>query len=370
MRTYLRSKCSICNRTKDDLVDTKSTKFPKCSITLGCSGVLKPIQYTERGDTIMDSAPSGTQNWFSRFKTVTEFSNDTLQSLPISYGDESEIFFAVKLSTPPIPNDKLKITFTSDYSEVRPFREYTFNYTTAVDKILGVENSQGKKVLRFTATEEVKVFKNGVLMTAGTGITQYQISDGINSVPQNCVILNQVYKGNNQFKVVVSTPSVKSEFVLMLDLNSTSKTSESCWNNAGTILYRGEIFYIFCTNFKNAVIPVGKKITISKLGILREATETEVGLSNSLCLLSGGPTGIDRVLTMAIYADTLSNSQNSITVQNVDGVRVMSVLENVVSSIFPPFTVGTFSTESLITKSQDTPITDMLEHNFIIGPNK
>lgn len=370
MRTYLRTKCSICNRTKDDMVDTKATKFPKCTITLGCAGVLKPIQYTDRGDTIMDSAPSGTQNWFSRFKTVTEFTNNQIQSLPISYGSDSEIFFAVKLTDAPLVNDKLKMTFVSDFAEVRPFREYTFNYASAVDKILGVENGQAKKVLRFTTAEDVKVFKNGVLMTAGLGISQYQISDTDNGLPQNCIIFNQVYKGNNQFKVVVSAPSNKARFVLELTQNSINEGSESCWKNVRTVTYRGDTFYIFCSDFKNAVIPVGKKITIEKLGILRGQTETEISLASVLCLLSGGPTPIDRVLTMAITADTLSNSQNSITIQNVDGARVMSVSEDVVSSLFPPFNVSTFYAEPLISTSKNTPITDVLEHNFIIGPNK
>lgn len=370
MRTYLRTKCSICNRTKDDMVDTKSLKFPKCTITLGCSGVLKPIQYTERGDTIMDSAPSGTQNWFSRFKTVTEFSNDYMQVIPISYGPDSELFFAVKLPVDPQPNDKLKITFASDFAEVRPFREYLFNYTSAVDKILGVENAQSKKVLRFTAAEDVKVFKNGVLMTAGSGISQYQIANSTNDVPQNCVILNQVYKGNNQFKVVVAGPANKTEFTLQLDKNSTSKSSDSCWNNANAIFYRGETFHIFCTEVKNAVIPVGKKITIDKLALLRGVAETEISLTSAFCLLSGGPTPIDRVLTMVIVADTLYTGRNSITIQNVDGTRVMSVQEDVVSSMFPSFDVGTFYDEPLIQTSKSTSITDALDHNFIVGPNK
>lgn len=370
MRTYLRTRCSICNRTKDDLVDTKSSKFPKCTITLGCSGVLKPIQYTERGDTIMDSAPSGSQNWFSRFKTATEFTNTQEHLLPVTYGDESELFFAVKLVTAPSVNDKLKITFTSDVAEVRPFREYTFNYASAVGKILGIENGQGKKVLRFTPSEDVKVFKNGVLMSAGVGIHQYQISDAVNGLPQNCIMLNQVYKGNNQFKVVVSAPSNKTRFVLELTQNSPSESSESCWNNTRAISYRNETFYVFYSDFKNAVIPVGKQITIEKIGIVRGETETELSLAEAMCLLSGGPTPIDRVLTMAITADTLSNIQNSITIQNVDGVRVMSVSEDVVSSMFPPFNVVTFYEEPLITSSKNTPITDMLEHNFIVGPNK
>lgn len=369
MRTYLRSKCSVCDRIKDELVDTRASKFQKCSITLGCSGVLKPIQYTDSGDTIANSAPDGTQNWYSRFKTVTNFGLNSEQLVPISYGSPSELIFAVTLSSVPATTDRLKITFIADSADVRPFREYTFNFTSAVDKILGVESSQAKKVLRFTAAEEVKVFKNGVLMTSGSGLANYQIANSSNTLPQNCIIFNQTYKGNNQFKVVVSSPPVQSRFEIVLDKTSSIDQLQSGWNNVDSFNYQNRLFYLFSKNLDGAIIPVGKNISIESISIIKNTSELDVNLMDVFCVLSKGPTSIDRALTTAIPGSKLSGIGRPIAMTLVDAVNIMVVNETIIDSLYPPFVCNTFSTEPLISKSVVNPVTDMVDNTFIVGPN-
>jgi hypothetical protein len=359
----------VCSRYKDELVDTKASKFPKCSITLGCSGILKPVQYTDSGDTIANSAPEGVQNWYSRFKTVTNFTIGHEQLVPISYGSPSELIFAASLSIVPTATDKLKITFIADSADVRPFREYTFNFTSAVDKILGVESSQAKKVLRFTAAEEVKVFKNGVLMTSGVGLTDYQIANSSNTTPQNCIVLNQTYKGNNQFKVVVSSPPVQSRFDIVLDKTLDITQLQSGWENVNSFNYQNKVFHLFAKNLDGALIPVGKNISIETVTLIRSTSEMNVNLSDIFCLLSKGPTSIDRALTTAIPGSKLSGIGRPIAMTLVDAVNIMVVNETIIDSLYPPFVCNTFSIEPLLSKSVVNPVTDMVDNTYIVGPN-
>lgn len=373
MRNYLKLKCSICGRSKDAKVDTRTTKFPKCSITLGCAGILKPYQYTDNPDTIPDASPVGVQNWYSRFKSVTTFSDATSSEVLLSYGTRSEMYIAVRFDAEPELDDsyKLSVSLTSPTLENKQFREYVFNTTSQIDRLLGVESGVGRKVLRFISTgstpDEIKVLKNGVLVTEGHGEEQYQISRTSNTIPQNTIVFNSAVRGTNQFKVIVSRPVAGRTQVVEFDKLTQTDVVDSCWGNVDRVSFRNNSFHIFHKNFVGVPLSSGQIFSITAVDLVKDGAAS-IPLSDCMVLISGGPTHVDRTLTAVVKLDTLAQVTFPFTATKLDEVVVVKLSETLVSEIFPPLNPKTFTNEPLIQTSVSNDITDSLSYTSIISP--
>lgn len=374
MRNYLKLKCTVCGRKKDVKVDTRSSTFPKCSITLGCSGVLTPLQYTDSPDTITDAAPSGIQNWYSRFTNIVKYTQLSDPNFPISYSDDAEVFIAVKLQDV-VPDDsfKLQVTMESPATENKQFREYVFNTTTQIDKLVGVESGVGKKVLRFVSTgpspEDITVFKNGVKLNEGSTAEDYKVSRANNNVQQNAIIFNSPIRGTNQFKIIVSRPVPARTIVVEFDKLTQFDSVSSCWGNTNAVSYRNEMFYVFFKKFSGVPLSAGQVLSIVRVDLVKEGHNT-IPLENCIILFSGGPTPIDRVLTASANLDTLASIKYPIEVTKNDNTYVLSIKERYISEKYPPMIMKQFIDEGLLKSSIENSITDTISSSKVIGPLK
>lgn len=374
MRNYLKLKCTVCGRKKDVKVDTRSSTFPKCTITLGCSGVLTPLQYTDSPDTITDAAPSGIQNWYSRFTNIVKYTQISDPSFPISYSDDAEVFIAVKLQDiTPDDSYKLKVTMQSPSIENKQFREYVFNTTAQIDKLVGVESGVGKKVLRFISTgpspEEITVFKNGVKLNEGSAPEDYLVSRSTNNVQQNAIIFNSPIRGTNQFKIIVSRPVSERTIVVEFDKLTEFDSVNSCWGNINAVSYRNEMFYIFFKKFSGVPLSSGQEISIVQVDLVKDGPNT-IPLSNCIILFSGGPTKIDRVLTASANLDTLASIRYPIEVTKSDNTYVLSIKERYISEKYPPMITKQFIDEGLLKSSVENAITDTISSSKVVAPLK
>lgn len=375
MRNYLKLKCTICERKKDVRVDTKSATFPKCSITLGCAGTLRPFQYTDSPDTIADSAPVGVQNWYSRFRQIVNFSNVLDPDFPITYSDSAEMFIAIKHNDFPAMDDsfKLQVTLTSPSVQNRQFREYLFNTVSQVEKLFGVESGSGKKVLRFVSNgvnpEEISVFKNGVKLEEGTSAENYQVARDGNTIQQNAIVLNAPVRGTNQFKIVISRPTPARTEIVEFDKLTEFDTVQSCWNNSDYITFKNEKYHIFFKRFSGVSLSAGQIISISQVNLSHNGLST-VPLNNCFVLLSGGPTKIDRILTGAVDLGTISTMDYPLLVVKTDQVVAVTVKERIISEKFPQFVVRAFKHEGILKVTTSNDVTDSLSQTTIINPSK
>jgi hypothetical protein len=373
MRSYLKLTCSVCNRQKDMAVNTKSFKFPKCSITLGCNGILKPFQYTESPDLIPDTAPAGSQNWFSRFSSTFQVNNQIPQEFPITFSENSIMVVGVKIPDASlVGNDQLLLELKTPSTDVKQFREYVFNTTNQIDRLVGVESASSRKVLRFISNsatpEEVAVFKNGVKLDEGVGPDQYQVSRANNTIQQNAVILNSAVRGANQFKIVVSKPVPDNSVILTLNKNTITTKNQTCWDNVDFVKFRGDKFFLFFCDFSITNFKAGKSFSITDVSIKNASGTIGVPMVDVMILASGGPTQIDRILTKAVKLDTLAGVDEPFTVTEVDDVIYAWIDEKYFSDMTPLMVPGSFTTENLLTSSVDNTQSFQLSNSVIIGP--
>lgn len=376
MRSYLKLKCSVCERMKDELVDTRSIKFPKCSITLGCSGILRPVQYTDNPDVIADAPPTGVQNWYSRFKKITQPTFTEDQHFPITFGDSAEVIFAIKNQQFSSLDDSftLKVYFSSPSVETKTFREYIFNTTNQIDRLLGVESGVGKKVLRFSSKsntpEEISVFRNGEKLFEGVNPENFQIARSNNSIQENAIIFNTPIRGVNQFKIIVSKPVQLRANEIICDRLSQFDSLDGCWDNTESVMYRNEKFFTFIKNFSGVSISAGQVLKITAVELVNGSSSFGIPLNDCFILLSNGPTQVDRVLTKAVVLGKLPSEDFSLLVSKVDNSVSIGIVESLLSDILPPFVVNAWKKENLLTESVENQITDTLSSKILIGPIK
>lgn len=370
MRKYLKYKCSVCARTQDRLVDTKVAEISKCSITLGCSGKLFPVKYSDRGDTIPDAAPSGVQNWYSRFDVASSFKEAGASNVQLSYGEYAELVLSSKLPNTVVGTNIVDVIFEISKSENRAFREYIFNTTTKTERVLGAESGVSKKTLRFVSTgalmEDVQVFVNGVEMYEGVGVNQFTISRNTNTVPSNVVVFNTPLIGTNQIRIVVSKRDIPELITVSFSKVSAQSALTSSWANVSSVS-NGSSHDLYTFNFAETNIPIGKTLKIKSVVANKNGVSVQVNLSDCMFMLSSGGTYVDRCLTVVGRLDILGSSVLNV-VGNGDGVKHLECSEDLLTNLKTPLIPVLFKPDSLV---KTTSMSTKINHSsvYINGPD-
>lgn len=372
MRTYLKLKCPVCKRTKDELVNTTHFSIPKCTITLGCTGIMQPMQYSDYGDTTIGTPPAGAQNWYSRFQQVTRFISKDVNFIPLSIGSESVLVMAVADSAVDVSTDTITVNCLIEQSTPRDFLEYTFNFTTTFDKVMGAENGNlAKKVLRFTSSNVIKVFLDGEEFTEGTGDSNFQIARTGNNLTANTIFFNKTFSGDHQVKVVVTKPVQKTNVPIEFHRNHNAVELNSAWNDVQKVVFDNTSYSLFYNVFHQSLIPTGKQLQVESVlasvsGSLDNAT---ISLEKCAFLLSSGPTKLDRSLTTCIGLAKLQFNELKLLVVEMDDVKALTTSEEAITSVFPCMTTTTFGIEPILKVSTPSGVDFVVDNSYILGPN-
>ncbi len=379
MKKYLRTTCSVCKRSVDQLIDQTHFTADKCTITFKCQGRLFPVEY--RSNAEATSVPAiGVTDWRPRGSTITTSPQETQPALvDTSTGSTGQIVLAVRAPSSPPPGSLLRLKLNQRSDTPKNFRQYIFRIEGSFSSVSGVESGLEKKTLRYSPTDLVEVFLNGIKLEIGLLPENYQIYTGLPTsvAPPNSVLLNQavVSSGISQVDVIVSQPTttVQTELVFKRNISDESRISSGSWENIDRInkYVNGVLtpFYLFTLDLANAgltlnsVFTADTQATIDSMGIVQA--------NNIEMLLARKPySTLDRYTNLSVNLSTLTFEKDYLKYVLVDKVPVLYITDSAIATMYPIMSVVKFIQETTV-KSQISGVDSqiVIDGSVIVGPD-
>lgn len=379
MKKYLRLTCSICKRSADQLVDQTHFTTDKCTITFKCQGRLFPVEY--RSNAEITSVPAiGVTDWRARGTVVTSsVATKETTFVDTSTGSKNQIVLAVKAPSAPPSGSLLKLKLNQRADTQKNFRQYIFRVEGSFSSVSGVESGLEKKTLRYSTTDLVEVFLNGVKLESGVLPENFQTYDGTPSsvVAPNTIVFNQTIalSGISQVDVIVSQAVTTSQVELTFkrNISDESRSLSGAWENVDTIeKYVSGVktkFYLFTLDLADAPLSLNSVFTADT-----QATIVSFGLVQSTdieMLLARKPYSIlDRYTSISINLATLSFEKDYLKYFAVDGSPVLYVTDTSVAPVYPIMTVSKFIPEVTIKTAVSGVATQIVvDGSVIVGPD-
>ena len=388
MKKYLRYSCSVCKRFADRLVDNVRAMPDKCTITFKCEGRLYPIQY--RSDGGITSAPEvGVVDWRARGTSVTNLSDEKVQTfLDTATGTTRQVVLGVRLNsiqsfvpsfdgTEPGSILKLKLNQRSD--KPKNYKAYIYRMDTSFSTVSGVESGLEKKTLRYSTTDTIEVFVNGVKQELGAiGTGTYQIFDGVAQVPPNTIVFDPSISlpGIAQVDVIVSAVATTSQSELSFNRNVSdeSRLATGSWENIDYVeRFNGtawQKWYLFTLDLSEASELVLNTIMTASASGTINGTLT-VPASDMMLMLARQPySTLDRYTNLVVPLTTLTFERDYLKFFAVNGKPVLYVTETAKSNVYPSLRVSKFNTEKTI-QTTLAGVTDQIvvDGSVIVGPD-
>jgi hypothetical protein len=360
MKKYVRLYCTVCGRQTDKLVDDSHFSPDKCTITLKCEGRLFPIEYRSNG-AIISTPVVGVTDWQQRTTSLTQKSSSSTTSdltfVNTSTGSLKQVVLALQLASEPAVGSTFKIKVNERADTPKSYRQYVYRIEGSFSSISGVEAGLEKKTLRYSSTDTVEVYLNGVKLVNGTSASGFQLynGSGSNGVPSNTVNFNTpvALSGVTQVDVIVSpavsTTQVELKFTRASSIES--RAGKGAWENVSYVsVFNGaawQKYYLFYLDLANAALKLNTILTVESTGTLNSTTL--VSASAIKLLLAHAPyTHIDRHTNIAVPLDSLNFDTQYLKYFVVDGVTVLYVTENSIAPSYPPMVVTKFNVEKTI----------------------
>lgn len=386
MKNYAKLKCTKCTRIIDQLVDTTHYVPNKCIITLGCEGRLEIQGYTDNGRTILGVPDAGVTNWVQRGSTISASADpDAQEFVGLSNGSKQQLVVAVKRDSTLVANTAtLAVNLISESTTTKNYRKYTFRRYSPISILNGFEDSNEKKILRYTISgnlpDIVEVYVDGVKRTRGTGQLEYMLSDGINYVPPNSIAFNTPVSGDPaQVDVVITQPTVETHVVLpfLKMRNDDSRVGLGTWEGVSYVKTFPEalwdLFYCDLDEVVNLPLNVKLRINGNTPAVLSNGSIKTISSSNAAFLMSTSTlfTKVDRVKGRWIPFFTLITSSNYFTINVTDtNVKELTVTKESLRDIFPLLEVSPFVAEPILTSNLSGNSSAIKPtSSFVIGPN-
>lgn len=376
MKKYLRLTCSVCQRFTDKLVDDTHFTPDKCTITLKCTGRLSPVEYRSNANVI--STPvAGVTDWRPRGEVSSVGTAASAALVNTATGSTKQVVLAARISSPPAPGSTLVLKFNERADTPSAYRQYVFRFDTTFTTVSGVESGLEKKTLRYTSTDTVEVYLNGVLQVNGTGPTEYILGDGSGPGLANAVTFNTAVSlpGITQVDVIVSEASstVQVPVTFTRNQNDESRQGTGAYENIDFAqLFVGGAwvpFYLFTLDLEDAGLALNTIITPdtkAKLNGLYDILSSEIYV-----LLAREPySQLDRYSTLAVKLSDLSFDEQYLKFYLDAGSKRLDLTSSTVKSVYPPIRFELFNAESLI--STNLPgVTDqiVLDDSVVVGPD-
>lgn len=351
MKKYLRLQCSVCLRYTDKLVDITHASTDKCTITMGCSGVLSNVGYLSNG--MITSAPEvGVLDWQARgAKTIGTQSLKADELIDTSTGTLGQVVLAVQGSSA----SQILVTFSQRVDAPKSFSQYIYRFENAFKTVAGVESGIEKKALRFSSTDVVEVFLNGVKMEQGTAPENYQIFGG-SMLLQNTVSFNEIISnpGVTQVDVVVSkaVPSTEIQVPFNRNTDNESRLSLGAWENISVLkvldsngAWADWSLYTIDLDTLSTFIKLNSIFTISEA----KQNGSAVPLTSIKMVLARKPySQLDRYLNLSIPLIELNAGVGYLKYSVIDRVPVLLANSAAIVPNYPPFKVQKFNVERTI----------------------
>ena len=379
MKKYLRYSCTVCKRSADQLVDNARFTPDKCTITFKCQGRLIPVEYRANG-AITPAPEVGISDWRARGSVITSNTGLAEQTLiDTSTGVTKQIVLALRI--PDLgPGSTAVLTLKQRVDTPKNYRQYTYRFEGSFSSISGVEAGLEKKALRYSLTDTVEVFLNGVKLEQGTAPENFTIYDGTpsSSVLPNIVNLNQTISlpGITQVDVIVSAAVVSTDILLTFNRNvyDESRVTTGSWENVQTVRrFNGSTW----REFQLYTLDLGDAGALKLNTILTNAGEVVVDGStfvqpeNAYILLARKPySTLDRYTNLAVPLDTLSFDRDYLKYSVLDGESVLRVTSTSVEPIFPILQIQKFKVEKTIQTSVPGVSNQVIiDGSVIVGPD-
>lgn len=389
LKRYVTLRCSVCARTKDELIDQTHYTPDRCTITLNCEGRLSPTGFTSAGSAVLSVPPDGLTNWYPRGSTITTTTTtpqaDALYDT--STGIKQQIVLALFDPSHTISsNATIQLNLLAEQQTPKDYRQYTYRKSGSVTIVNGVEDGAAKKVLRYNITginpDMVEVYVNGVKRTQGTGSDQYQLYDGTvgSPAPLNSVLFNTPVTGVvSQIDVTVSKAATLTTAQLTFQrvIDDESRVGTGAWEGVEYVTNVVEgphtLFYCdFSTVSNTFSTDVKLRLNPNAPSILIDGVNLPITPSNAALLLSRAKlyTPLDRQRSMWIPLSALSTDANYMIVKLDAAVKTMFITEASAANLFPTLDVQRYGTRTL----QSTNLTGntdsaQLDNTIIIGPD-
>ena len=377
MKKYVLLRCDTCAREKTEALDLTHVKPDKCTITLACLGRLYPVQNVSSNTKKTSQTVQGLSNWQSRFNVQHNAVQLEQDSFYITNNGESNyLILAVpeQFSFPIADTATVKMVL-SGAKEQREFNQYTYTKDTVFSIINGVESGVAKKVLKYSAANEVQVYLNGVKQIPGVNYLLYNSSS--TDVPPNSVkFISELSSNINEIVIVVSSGAVLNdvEIVFNRTINDESILNNP-WNNVRSIespsIQTNSIFY--CDfNAVSASLKANTKFLFKSMSLTNSASSVSTPFTTASFLFSSNDNFLwtDRKLSVHVPVQNCTDSLNYLYVQSINSIKKMTVTKNSIKNLFPIPKIKTFTVENrVISNLQTNKDSGTVQNNDIIGPD-
>lgn len=355
MTTYIRFKCSICNREIESELDPLRPTLDKCNITYRCEGKLKKVGEKKLRSELVPLPQAGLDSWRQRGAAevlplvvkepvwVTALTGDSCITLALR--DDGVI---------PQPQDiTLRLNLLSN--SARPFIEYTYSSAALTKIVTGLDVNS--KNLRFSNTDEVIVYLNGV--------RQYDVGPSASytlDYTSFAVKFNAPFFDASTVKVVVYSALTYTSYDLVAHHNSTT----GAWGGVKKLWIDDMRYSVYHANVDD--LPVNFYFTVHSVLINNVATD----LANVLALLALKPsTNLDRIYgkVLPLSVDVKLNKQMTGDVIDV------SVKEDRLIDVYPAIKIVNHQSNMFVLDT--TPVLapgysltqNVATSNVVIGPS-
>lgn len=366
MKKYLRLTCTNCKRDIDKLIDLTHYTPDQCTITLGCEGRLRPVEFRSSGG-IAVKPEIGVTDWRPRGSVITE--NSPLKAaefIALETGTLKQIVLAVPMAAEPASNSTYTLTLDVKADAPKAFRQYVFRKEGAFSTVSGVESGLEKKTLRYTATgsnpDVVEVFVNGVERELGVDFIVY---DGTanGGVPNTITFTTPInLPGMVQIDVIVSKQATSTELNLVFKRNKSdeARLPTGAFENVSSVkkLGNAETFYLFTLDLDSAAIPLNSILIAKNPGL-------------EFFMLARQPyTQLDRYFDLIVPLEGLTVDRDYLKFYAIDDVTTLRATTSSVASIYPRLTLTKFNVEKTI-KTATAGVEEQLviDGRVIVGPD-
>lgn len=337
-------KCTVCNRATEKPVSQKHAPINRCDITAKCRGVLTKIGSSDTKTMAAPSAVEGISNWAPRHASAATQAFKPVPTLCLDT-DKSVLTFAVPSSRCGIEPD-IAVRFEAAVFTNKQYTEYVFGRPSGTALVSGQDDSSKRVALRFSNTDQVSVFVNGVELPPHS----YD-----RSVLNRLVFTPALLDDSNSINVLVTKANEPVFITGFAHRHGMPNAPAGAWDNIVTVTIRG----IAHTLFSIAVRPgINTGIIVAAIGNWVQ----DVGL----LLLANEPySHFDRALSTVVSIPELIASREIIDYKNnVKGIAQFTCTFDSVSGVIPGISINAgLSPDANTNKVHDT--NNMLTNMYI-----
>lgn len=404
--SYVIYKCDVCDRETELSLDGRRPDPVRCNITKNCRGKLQRVGARSAKKFLFTPVVSGLPDFVPRGTVAVpapELSIPTPITVFTSSGSGIIALAAVKKN----PSQNFYITDVNDASfmieagsgfdlpstsrivlklfEIAPAllttKKYTYVFNGPVELVSGADDSPEGKNLRFSSTNQLKVYANGIekLFDDNPSLSEFD-----RSVDNQITFTPAIFDTNNVIEIFVYqdiTTAIEEDSLINLEFESLRPTVTdelalrelNCWGDYGSMLINSvERFMLYCTDL--TVLDQDKSYGVARAEVY-SLTETRfVKPSEIFILLGREPFSFrDKELYAFLSGENLITEQAVLAYRQsaASGILQLTVDETVITQTFNPVqpTNVTQATE-LAASTAGTALqgTEELAPKYILGP--